>query len=113
MNYTPGPWYIYDEERELDRGFAEEPPLIVAPPSSTGYDVTEDIAEIFDDNEHYVANAYLIAASPAMYEALKELVPMAEELAARGRRPLKTVVKKAKALLAEIEGKVSVFEVRA
>lgn len=71
MAHTPGPWNIWDEERELNPEMSTGFPLIVAPVSSTGQDETVDICEVNADIDEYVLNAHLIAAAPDLLAALE------------------------------------------
>lgn len=79
MSHTPGQWVIWDKERELNPEFSTGLPMIVAPPSSTKYVETVDIATIHDDTDEYIANAHLVAAAPELLEALKQLEYLAPE----------------------------------
>ena len=60
MNYTPGPWNARGTTVWAD---AETPPM--------GHEIIANTRTARGD-AHDMANAHLIAAAPAMYEALKQ-----------------------------------------
>jgi len=74
MDYTPGPWIIWNEELELNPEFSSGPPVIYAPPESTGYDETVDICEVNADLDEYVANTLLLKYTPELHEAAAQLL---------------------------------------
>lgn len=62
--HTPTKWFIWDKDLELSDETGLHMPLIT---SEGG----EDIAEVYKDNDHWQANARLIAAAPKLLEACK------------------------------------------
>ena len=75
--HTPGPWYIWNEDLELNPDTSTGFPLICAA-GETSDDESVDICEVNADYPaNYVANARLIAAAPELLEALKGIVACA------------------------------------
>jgi hypothetical protein len=71
MDHTPGQWFIWSEELELDPETSSGAPVICAP----GKDGAVDICEVSADAEEYVANARLIVEAPRLLD-LAEIVAM-------------------------------------
>jgi len=69
VKYTKGPWHV---EYELDENREKTNVIFVAHPE-TECDMTAiaHLYNILETDEKNKANAYLIAAAPEMYEALK------------------------------------------
>lgn len=67
--HTPGEWHIWNEHLELNKETSLNMPLIT---SEKG----EDIAEIFKDNNHWQANAQLIATAPKLLKACEQMIEL-------------------------------------
>src|SRR3990172_739108 len=70
-NWTPGPWAAYFDHptRPEDIGYVRR----------KGASRFEEIAVLYGDDPNRHADAHLIAAAPAMYEALSAIVRVATE----------------------------------
>ena len=86
--HTPGPWHAYQSRKNVHRDIA-----------------SHDGSKIAREVHH--ANARLIAAAPAMYEVLQEILapcPTKGYLGKYDRRRTYNARKKAREVLAKVEG---------
>ena len=91
--FTPGPWAVNKSDTCL---------IMVS--KSMGMGAEKHIADVQYNEERY-ANAHLIAAAPAMYEALSELVKYLREEVADEALDTWAPVFKAAMALAQAEGR--------
>lgn len=83
QGYTKGDWGVEEEELELNLVGRNESykHITAAPLKHEKRTHSSDVAISIAPNENeQVANAHLIAAAPRMYEALKELIDIVEDL---------------------------------
>jgi hypothetical protein len=102
MPHTPGPWTTVDAEwlmsQRTGMGFRYFPVRAT--------DQTWDIATVFadEDDSEMLANVRLIAAAPALLDALRELVHYDEGSSEQGAYGYE-VLSRCKAVLATAEGR--------
>jgi hypothetical protein len=104
QTHTPGPWYV------VASGICASP----TPQSGALYIAWHNVSSSYRDSGEQAANARLIAAAPAMLEALRRSVPWLGKLIADGGHlnsvaPNDAVgaMHQAEAAIAQAEGRVS------
>lgn len=108
MKHTPGPWAVNNSPLDPSR----ESQRIDGP---DGLPIASTLQLHMHRDDHIQAyyeardNARLVAASPEMFDSLKELAFLVETMAhLQGReRELLPAAEKARALIAHVEGKAS------
>jgi len=105
MEYTKGPWV--QESKRKRRHYYEHGEKIIIIGCNTSYFRIANVEgpSNFDKQTEMRGNARLIAASPELYEALKEITPLLEEFVDGKRKYLLQSIKKAKAALEVVEGR--------